>query len=209
MAEQAFNLFATDESMPRFAFLRALAASRRSQRIDTLRLEMQQVIDEYPGTEVAEAATDILKTFGKYTSSGEMTESLAAATADTTGYTCDRTETQAFCWYLSGEENLNQIVFDLENHHADFYPDAGLELEQAELPQEATLLVVTPCMTPANAEAYYRQFMAEQPTGHLRGQPVCFLITESDLALLREAGTIRAYLHCFETRFDDLFHPAP
>lgn len=205
MADQALNLFAEDRSIPQFAYLRALSASRASQNIDTLRNQMQRVIDRYPGAPVAEAAQNILKGFARYTN---IPSSMTAETAenDTVRYAYDKTAPQAFGWYLPAGENVAQVVFDLTDHNLDAYPETDLQIEQIGLEQESTLLIVTPFQRLTHAVTYFGDITGTPAlTAHLKGEPVFFLIPLPDLEKVRETGSVRRYLRDFTSNYPELF----
>ncbi|MBR3286365.1 MAG: tetratricopeptide repeat protein [Bacteroidales bacterium] len=207
MADQAFNLFTDDVSLPQFAYLRALSASRRSQNIDTLRTEMRQVIERYPREEVAAAAADILSAFANYQTTAEMAGRLSdTGEVDSLQFTCDRARPQIFGWYLSAQEDLNQLVFDLTDFTVSNYPGADLEISRTDMPREAVILTVSPFRRIQDAEKYYLKF-AETPAmqEHLRGEGFFFLITEEDLRLLESTGAVQSYLRSFRTGHAGLF----
>ncbi|MDR1666306.1 MAG: tetratricopeptide repeat protein [Bacteroidales bacterium] len=198
VATSAIERYPNDVLRPKFAYLKALSAGQLGRQA-VMRAELQQITEEFPENEVAQAAQDIID----YIDGKDPALKKAAQTQRAQSlYSINSAESHYFAWILSSKEDFNQLSFDLLNFNLDHYLNIKLELSRAAFDEKHILLIVKSFPDAEQAKAYYRTFMkTTEVTKNVKNEHTPVVISESNFSILEKDRKPEDYIEFFKKEY--------
>ncbi|WP_449619083.1 type IX secretion system periplasmic lipoprotein PorW/SprE [Rufibacter roseolus] len=191
------------------AFLQALVAGR-TQPPATFRAAMEQFIIKYPESPLQAKARDFMNLYLRY-ETGELAKPPVVVNTPTAPkeeaptYKTERSQPHSFVIvHTTGDTTaVRQLMKAYDTYNARFHPKKQLKVEPIPFRDSTTLIVVRALSDFKAAQQYSKlQATRNSPLANLKGSNFAtFVITEENLALLRELGNIAEYVAFFEKNY--------
>ena len=199
LANDALEQFPKDVLTPKFAYLRAISAGRLAGTTEVMRAEMRKITEEYPGTDIAAEAQNVINFIDGEDPVMRQEEQVERAKAL---YTYTETGAFYFGWMVDSKENIGLLSFDVQSFIIDKFIDLGLEFETNRIDDRHVLLMVKGLSDYRRAQAYYRTFVMDlEVMKNARYDNVTFLISEDNYAILEEDKKIEDYIEFFKKEY--------
>ena len=201
LASNALEKFPNDVLAPKFTYLKALSTGKIAGTNDVMREEMRTITTNYPGTELALAAQNLIDFIDGETPELKQQEQVELAKSL---YTYNIDEKHYFVWYVDRKENINQLWFDVQNFHSEHFINDRLFFERIDInPQQGIMLVTRGFSDFQHAHRFYEKFLSEpEAKKNILYQYSNFLISESNYAILEEDGNIEIYIEFFKKEYE-------
>jgi len=195
----AMQQYDSDELLPQFAYLKVLASGREADRGD-FRNNLVAFISDYPGTEVAEDARQVISYLDR--DSPEFLEqeekTLAAAL-----YTVDLESEHVFAFVVDNGVDVNQLIFNIINFNLDLYDNLNLRVDKVNVGARQSLITVRPFRDAALAMEYLQAVSQSEEV--LKDVPIVdystLVISTENLANLREDGSLSRYMQFYNENY--------
>jgi len=206
---EGLELYKGSEHGPRYQFIIAQCTGKTGD-IRQYKAELTKVLTQYPKTEVAKAASDIITYLGKIElqlATGQITDPFSTSeTIDITESTVGYQEPDGqhlFIAVVPKGSPLNQLRFNMVSFNVDNYINLNLKVANRELNQHLDLITVEPFKDSEQAIDYFRKATAEQGLmGTLTEQDYTLLvISQSNLNLFLEDKSVVEYLKFFRANY--------
>jgi len=199
LANDALARFAKDALAPMFAYLKAIATGKIVGTNEAMRNEMRSITTEYPGTEVAIAAQNLINFIDDEEPELRVVEQVERAKAL---YEFTQTGAFYFIWMIDSREDINQLSFDVQSFYIERFTNVPLEFERNRINERSVLLMVKGFDDLPRAQAFLRTFMMDiDAMKHARYQNTPFLISEDNYATLAEEKNIEDYIEFFKKEY--------
>ena len=200
LSNEAFEKFPNDALLPRFAYLRAIATGRMAGTNEAMRNEMRQITADYPRTEIATAAQNLIDIIDDETP--EMRQAEQVERAKTLYVAKNETDTHFFVWMLNSRESINQLWFDLQNFSIEHFINDRLTIERSNFNATNDLLIVKGFTNFQNITLYLTTFAGDRDVKkNINYEYSFFLISEENLSILQKDGNIADYIEFFKTEY--------
>lgn len=199
-ANQGISDYPNHKAKPKFDLLRALAKGK-IYSIDTLRSELYRIIKEYPKTEEASAANDIIALMDvQHPEVKEAQEKIIAKEIYKVG---TESESQFFVVIINPKQgNYNQLVFNLLNFNLDNYTNSNLSAK-AEPVQGNQAIVVRTLKNKDEALNYFDAVLKSNEVFKDVGTPLAiFIISESNFSTFKQDGSESLYMKFFKENYN-------
>ena len=199
LATDALEQFPKDALAPKFAYLKAISTGRMATTNEVMRNEMKEIIAQYPRTDIAAAAQNVINYID-----GENPEMMQAEQVERAKALYTHTESGAFyfSWMVDAKENVNQLSFDVQIFNIEYFNDAGLEFESNRINDRYVLLMVKGFSEYSRALAYYRRFIMDLDVmKNAKYSNTLFLISVSNYAILEEDKQMEDYIEFFKKEY--------
>ena len=199
LANDALEQFPKDALAPKFAYLKGISTGRLAESVEVMRNEMKEIIAQYPRTDIAAEAQNVINYIDGETPEMMVAEQVERAKA-LYEYTTDGVF--YFGWMVDAKENINQLSFDVQVFNLEYFIDVGLEFDRNRINDRYVLLMVKGLKEYSNALAYYRRFVMDLDVmKNAIYQNTIFLISESNYAILEEDKQIEDYIEFFKKEY--------
>ena len=207
LAQQMMQTYPNSLLQPQLEYIRALCTGANGD-VASYKAALTTLVKQYPTSEVAQIATDIIK---------ELEKNELAYTPTTSGSTPSTTPdipatyeqsykfvegTQYVGFLCEKEKNTNELLFVLESYNADAYLDKNLEILTRDIGTNYTLIYISEFESILDAQNYYNAMQqantfAKYSTEEFRR----IIISQDNLTLLEQSRDIAAYLRFFTTNY--------
>ena len=199
LAADALERYPKDALAPKFAYLSAIAAGKLAGTDEAMRSEMRKITTDYPGTDVAKEAQNLIDFIDGYTPEMKQAEQVERAKSL---YTYDDVGAHYFVWAIDVKENINQLSFDVQIFNTEYYINDQLVFERVNIDVNHVLLMVRGFPDFARAQAYYRNFVMDaEVMKKVMYQNDTFLISPSNYAILEEDKKVEDYIEFFKKEY--------
>lgn len=138
--DYALQNFTGHVLLPKFAYLKVLSKGRESDR-KVFRDNLLALISEYPGTEVADDARNVVDYLDRETPEYHEEEELEIAEAL---YVLDTEARHIFAFATDRNTNVNQLIFNIINYNLDYFDALNLNVNLVNLDSRQSLVIVKP-----------------------------------------------------------------
>ena len=199
LATDALERFPKDILAPKFAYLRAISEGKSAGTNEAMRAEMKKITTEYPGTDVAAEAQNLINYIDGEDPVMKQVEQVERAKAL---YTYNETEAYYFVWMVDSKENINQLSFDMKVFNLERFANVPLEDERNNIDGVHVLLMVKGLADLQRAQAYYRTFVMDLDVmKNARYKYSFFLISVSNFTILTEDKKVEDYIEFFKKEY--------
>ena len=199
LATDALERFPKDALASKFAYLRAISAGKLSGTDEAMRTEMRKITVEYPRTDIANEAQNVIDYIDNKDPEMKQAEQVERAKAL---YAYNPTETYYFVWMVDVKENINLLSFDVQTFNIDYDINNPPEFERNKIDEKHVLLLVKGFENLLRAQAYYRVFvMSTEVMKNVMYSYSTFLISKSNYAILIEDKKVEDYIEFFKKEY--------
>jgi tetratricopeptide (TPR) repeat protein len=171
-ADSALVMYPSDKLAPKFKYIRALSVGAIEGK-EAMKVELDSLIAQNPGTDESTQAREIIDYM--FEAFPVIKEAEEARVAEEIYTTYDSTQQHYFLLALNGEENVNQVSFELLNFNLDNYNEYDLNIERLSLKDGYNMLVVKTFNSAMAARRYMEAvtrsrdtILAGVPSGHYK-----------------------------------------
>ena len=189
-----------DQLIPKFSFLKILCIGK-TQDINSFSEGLYDLISSFPGTEVAENAKNIISFIEKERPQIKEEEEMRIALKL---YENTDNATHFFAFVMPKQLNINQLIFNIINFNLDYFDDLNLRVENVELNNSHTLILVKQFKNKEQAMPYYNRITKETAIFKDVDQNVItgFVISSPNMNILRTDKSTDRYLKFFSENYN-------
>lgn len=190
-AENALVEFKGDKIIPKFKLLKALSIGKLEGN-DRLTKELQMIVDEYPGNEVALYAADVIKLVY------DISPDIAIADTEEKAeeiYNYEENISYFFGITSSQSADYNQLNFNLINFNLDNFDQLNLSIQTVDLGKNKLILVQS-FKNLEEAKKYYMRYISDSENVYRdtnRDAVKVFLISMNNYQVLKEDTDLQKY----------------
>lgn len=200
LTQQAFQLYPNHKLLTKFLLLLAMNKGRMHGP-DSLRSNLNYIIKNYPKTEEAGAAKDMVAMLDEYRP--EVKEKAEEAVAREIYKPIDPVEQHFVVSVIPPKKgNHNQLTFNLINFNLDNFISANLTVKSEPLANNNQLVVVSTFKSKEEALNYFDAMMANQVNFKDVGNILAtFVISETNFTVFKQDGSESRYMKYFKENY--------
>ena len=200
LATNALERFPNDAITPKFAYLKAIATGKIAGTNEAMRNEMKNITIEYPRTEIAIAAQNLIDIIDDETPEMRQAEQVERAKALYVAKNVN--DTHYFVWMLDSRESINQLLFDLQNFSIEHFINDRLSHDRTNFNAKNVLMVVKGFSEFQRAMMYYTAFAKDSDSKkNIKYEYSIFVISDQNYKIMEENGNIEDYIEFFKTEY--------
>ena len=138
--DTALVLYPEDPLVPKFKYIRALSVGSLEGK-EAMKTGLDSLVSQHPGTEEGLQAQELIDYM--YETFPVIKEAAQAREAEALYTRVDSTMEHYFLLALRGEEDVNQVSFNLLNHNLDNFNQYDLEIDRVQLDDGFNMLMVS------------------------------------------------------------------
>jgi tetratricopeptide (TPR) repeat protein len=198
-ADRAIKQYPKDESLPLFAFLKALSTGKTGDML-AFRNELNSVVEKYQSHEVSAKAKEIIDYLNNYKPETKQQEDIQKAEII---YSENDASSFIFVVVVRKSEDINQLNFDVINFNLDNFANDKLEINNEDLGKEYKLLLVSSFTDKEKADTYYKTFNANNSVlkNVKSDTKATFYITPENFDILIKQNDAGSYIEYFRLHF--------
>jgi TolA-binding protein len=198
-ATQALKDNPDDPLVPQFDYLRALSVGKISDT-KTFRDTLNRIVSSYPGTEVCDAALNIIAYMNK--EHPELLEEEEKVKAENLYQYNEETEHMA-ALIVNKKSNNNQLTFNILNFNLDNFDTENLRIETVDINPMQSLFLVKTFRNKTDAELYKNRIRSDEKVFRDYDNPAVEIVTISseNLKILLEDKLPDRYLKFYQEHY--------
>jgi len=199
IVDNALGRFPNDALTPMFAYLKAISAGRLAGTNEAMREEMRKITLEYPETEIAVSAQNLIDVIDGVEPELKQIEQVERAQVL---YTYIENEPHYFVWMIDSRENVTQLLFDLQAYAADYFVDYQFEYERVNFDARRIFLMASGFLNFDRTRAFYQTFTLEpESKKNVLYEYNVFLISQRNFIVMESEGNLEDYLEFFKKEY--------
>jgi tetratricopeptide (TPR) repeat protein len=185
--------------VPQFDYLRALSIGKSSDT-KTFRDTLNRIVSSYPGTDVYDAALNIIAYMNK--EHPELLEEEEKVKAEKL-YQITEDGEHMVALIVNKKSNNNQLTFNILNFNLDYYDSENLKIETADITPQQSLLLVKAFRNKTDAALYVQRIRSDEKVLRDYDNPALEIITISseNLKILLEDKLPDRYLKFYREHY--------
>lgn len=196
-SQQALNQYKNDPVRPKFALLKAMAIGKTSDRM-AFRNELNQVISNYPKSDVSAYAKEIIAYLNVSSPETKQKEDLKVAEVI---YLTEEKTTYYFALLVEKEEDVNQLVFDIINFNLDNFSNEKLEINNEDFSKKYKIITVRSFADKDKAMNYYKAIAPTVVKNVKKQTKNTFIISPANYQTLQKQESFDSYQQFFNIHF--------
>ena len=200
IAADAMERFPNDALAKQFDFLKALSTGRHAETNEAMRDEMRRITNEYPRTEIATLAQNLIDLIDDVAPELKQAEQIERVKAL---YTYNEEEIHHFAWRVDSRESMNQLWYDLQLFSTEFFINDRLFIERLDMDARNVLLMMKGFADFQRVREFYLKFISEpEYQKNARYENFVFMISESNFTIMDTESNIDEYIEFFKNEYE-------